>query len=391
MKKWTIGNVDLPASWLDELKKSSIIQNTSSKDTSIKTTKANSTTKDFSKRLFSLKEKNPKILYQAAQIARESFKWKLNKANKQISKITKKYTINDVQSLVNQNISVLLYELSTDYDSFQVICDEKCVFNIDGVNYNREWATLTFLTNKIQVSSDRNLSANSVSVKSSMKNWSVAISNYNRKSYVWIPWNSFKWSLNFEKWTYPLKNGEQKSDFIVINTLPFSEYMKWIVETNDTETLEKNKVMAMIAKNYALFYLNWDNIHPNILETANYQAIDNPDFFQKYVWAWLEKTLTKRYQALESTKNQVVMFDGYLPILPYFSCSAWFTLSAEEKRWWNDTPYLRSIYDFNTCDDFVWHWVGLAWRWAERFAQQGMTYDQILKYYYDGIEIKDIN
>jgi hypothetical protein len=64
----------LPASWLDELKKSSIIQNTSSKDTSIKTTKANSTTKDFSKRLFSLKEKNPEILYQAAQIARESFK-----------------------------------------------------------------------------------------------------------------------------------------------------------------------------------------------------------------------------------------------------------------------------------------------------------------------------
>lgn len=390
MKKWTIGNVDLPASWLDGLKKSSIMQNTSSKDTNIKTTKTNNTTKDFSKRLFSLKEKNPEILYQAAQIARESFKWKLSKANKQISKITKKYTINDVQNLVNQNISVLLYELSTDYDSFQVACDEKCVFNIDGVNYNREWATLTFLTNKIQVSSDRNLSANSVSVKSSMKNWAVTISNYNRKSYVWIPWNSFRWSLNFEKWTYPLKNGEQKSDFIVINTLPFSEYMKWIVETNDTETLEKNKVMAMIAKNYALFYLNWDNIHPNILETANYQAIDNPDFFQKYVWAWLEKTLTKRYLALESTKNQVVMFDWYLPILPYFSCSAWFTLSAEEKRWWNDTPYLKSIYDFNACDDFVWHWVGLAWRWAERFAQQGMTYDQILKYYYDGIDFVKI-
>jgi peptidoglycan hydrolase-like amidase len=329
-------------------------------------------------------------LYQAAQIARESFKWKLSKANKQISKITKKYTINDVQNLVNQNISVLLYELSADYDSFQVVCDEKCIFNIDGVNYNREWATLTFLTNKIQVSSDRNLSANSVSVKSSMKNWAVTISNYNRKSYVWIPWNSFKWSLNFEKWTYPLKNGNQKSDFIVINTLPFSEYMKWIVETNDTETLEKNKVMAMIAKNYALFYLNWDNIHPSILEAANYQAIDDPDFFQKYVWAWLEKTLTKRYQALESTKNQVVMFDWYLPILPYFSCSAWFTLSAEEKRWWNDTPYLKSIYDFNTCDDFVWHWVGLAWRWAERFAQQGMTYDQILKYYYDGIDVVKI-
>ena len=266
----------------------------------------------------------------------------------------------------------------------------KCIFNIDGINYNRTWANLTFLTDKIQVNSNISLSANKVSVKSSIDNWNVKISNYNRKSYLWIPWNIFKWSLIFEKWTYPLKNGEQKSDLIVINTLPFSEYMKWIVETNDTETLEKNKVMAMISKNYALFYMDKGNIHPNIPQNADYTAIDNPDFFQKYVWAWLEKTLTKRYQALESTKNQIVMYDNYLPILPYFNCSAWFTLSAEEKRWWGDTPYLKPVYDFNACNDFVWHGVGLAWKWAERLAQKWVTYDQILKYYYDGINIVNI-
>ena len=265
-----------------------------------------------------------------------------------------------------------------------------CIFNIDWVNYARTWANLTFLTNKIQVNSDRSLSANKVSVKSSVKNGIVKVSNYNRKSYVWIPWNIFKWSLNFEKWTYPLKNGDQKSDFIVINTLPFSEYMKWIVETNDTETLEKNKVMAMISKNYALFYMNKENIHPNISADANYTAIDDPNFFQKYVWAGLEKTLTKRYQALEATNNEVVMYNSYLPILPYFNCSAGFTLSAEEKRWWNDTPYLKSVYDFDTCDDFAWHGVWLAGKWAERFAKQWMTYDQILKYYYDSINIAKI-
>ena len=390
MKRWTVGNVDLPAKWTNELKKSN--NNQSKQINSNLSLKQNtSKTIDFSKRLSDLKSKDPEVLQKAAKLARDNFKWKLTKATNQISKITKKYTINNVKSLLNQNISVLLYELSTEYDSFQIMCDMNCIFNIDGVNYYWTWANLTFLTNKIHINSDRILSANTVTVKSSVSNWIVKISNYNRKSYLWIPWNTFKGSLTFEKWSYPLKNGWQESDFIVINTLPFSEYMKWIVETNDTETLEKNKVMAMISKNYALFYMNKENIHPNVLPDANYTAIDNPDFFQKYVWAWLEKTLTKRYQALESTKNQVVMFDWYLPILPYFSCSAWFTLSAEEKRWWNDTPYLKSIYDFNTCDDFVWHWVGLAWRWAERFAQQWMTYDQILKYYYEWIEIKDIN
>ena len=392
MKRWTVGNASLPSDWVKELKSSCSTQtsNTTKKSTNNDYKPDTIKTTDFYKRLSELKQKDPEILKSAAEVARKNYKWKLSKATNQISKLTKKYNLNEVKNLVNQDISVLLYELSTKYDSFQISCDSKCIFNIDGVNYNWSEASLTFLTNKIQVSSDRNISANRVSVKSASNNWTVKVSNYNRKSYLWIPWNSFKWSLIFEKWTYPLKNGWQESDFIVINTLPFTEYMKWIVETNDTETLEKNKVMAMISKNYALFYLNKDNIHPNISANANYTAIDDPNFFQKYVWAWLEKTLTKWYQALEQTKNEVVMYNNYLPILPYFNCSPGFTLSAEEKRWWNDTPYLKSVYDFNTCDDFAWHWVGLAWRWAERFAEQWMTYDQILKYYYDGIEIVKI-
>ena len=391
MKNETVGSIPLPSDWLKDLKKSNNSQN-KSLSTQSKSTSTQNTTKvgDFPKRLAKLKESNPEALQNTAKAARNNYKWKLSKATEQISKITKKYNINDVKSLINQDISVLLYELSTKYDSFQIVCDMKCVFNIDGVNYNRDWATLTFLTNKILVSSDRILYANKVSVKSSLTDWIVKISNYNRKSYAWIPWNKFKGSLIFEKWIYPLKNWIFKTDFIVINTLPFSEYMKWIVETNDTETLEKNKVMAMISKNYALFYLKWENSHPSISKNANYTAIDDPDFFQKYVWAWLEKTITKWYEALNATKNEIVMYDNYLPILPYFSCSAGFTLSANEKRWWTDTPYLKSVYDFNGCDEFAGHWVWLAGKWAERFAQQGMTYDQILDYYYDGIKIIQI-
>ena len=390
MKRWTVWNADLPEKRANELKNSNINQNkqvSSSSSLKENTSKLN----NFPQHLLDLKKNKPEILDEAAKSARNNFKWNLTKASNQISKITKRYTINDVKNIINQNISVLLYELTTNYNSFEIMCDMSCIFNIDGINYNRTWATLTLLTNKIQINSDRSLSANKVSVKSSMSNWTVKISNYNRKSYVWVLRNSFKWELKFEKWTYPLKNWEQKSGFIVVNTLPFSEYMKWIVETNDTETLEKNKVMAMIAKNYALFYIDKENVHPNIPKDVTYTAIDDPNFFQKYVWAWLEKTLTKRYQALNETKNQIVMYDWYLPILPYFNCSAGFTLSAEEKWWWIDTPYLKSVYDFKWCDNFAWHGVWLAWKWAERLAEQWFTYDQILKYYYEWIEIKDIN
>jgi len=51
---------------------------------------------------------------------------------------------------------------------------------------------------------------------------------------------------------------------VVINKLPFQSYLEGIVETNDTESLEKNKIMSLVAKTYALFYLQPDNIHPSI-------------------------------------------------------------------------------------------------------------------------------
>jgi SpoIID/LytB domain protein len=142
---------------------------------------------------------------------------------------------------------------------------------------------------------------------------------------------------------------------LAINNVALKNYLKGIVETNDQEHLEKNKVMALLAKNYILFYLQQGNKHPSIPADAPYVAIDSPEMFQKYVGAGAEKTLTKRYEALEQTKNQIVLYSGTLPILPYFSCSAGFTLSAEEKRGRKDTPYLQSVFDFAPCADFQGH------------------------------------
>ncbi|MBQ5945029.1 hypothetical protein IJL65_01110 [bacterium] len=120
---------------------------------------------DFSKRFLALKEKNPSIFNQAALEAKKSYNGSLPQATNLMEKITKKYSIDDVRRLLNQDISVLLYELTTKYDSFEIKCDNKCIFTIDGMNYSWTNATLTFLSNKIQITSDRNLSANSVSIK----------------------------------------------------------------------------------------------------------------------------------------------------------------------------------------------------------------------------------
>jgi len=49
--------------------------------------------------------------------------------------------------------------------------------------------------------------------------------------------------------------------------------------------MTKQSLVLMLAKMYALFYMNPANIHPSIPSGASYTAIDNPDMFQKYVGA----------------------------------------------------------------------------------------------------------
>ena len=75
MKRWTIGNADLPASWTKELKKNNINQSkpvSSSSDLKEDTIK----TSDFPQRLYDLKDKDTELLQKAAKLARNNFKLK---------------------------------------------------------------------------------------------------------------------------------------------------------------------------------------------------------------------------------------------------------------------------------------------------------------------------
>ena len=131
MKKWIVGNANLPADFLSSLKSSSkLSQSNNSQWTKEESNSKNwvnsnianvSKISDFPKRLEQLQVKNPKIFQNAAQAARNNYKWNINKASQNMSKISKKYTINDIKNLVNQDISVLLYELTTKYDSFEIV------------------------------------------------------------------------------------------------------------------------------------------------------------------------------------------------------------------------------------------------------------------------------
>jgi hypothetical protein len=112
----------------------------------------------------------------------------------------------------------------------------------------------------------------------------VRVDNYFRKSYGGTPWNSFRGSLIWKKETIKnLAAGKYVDQAVVMNKTSFDNYMKGIAETSDTDNIEKQKLVLLLAKMYTLFYINGQNSHPSIPVGASYQAIDNPDMFQKYV------------------------------------------------------------------------------------------------------------
>jgi len=303
-------------------------------------------------------------------------------------KTTYKITIDEAKKLLNWNISVLLYQLSVNYNYYNIICNSSCKWTIDNVIKVENIKNIKIYKNlnklTIKINNWKPITASRIKL-----HWDLIIfKNYPRKSFAWIPWNSFKNEIIIKKDFIKLLNWQIKKQFVVINKLPVKDYLKGIAEVNDQMPQEKNKAMALIIKNYTIFYLK--NRHPNIPDWSSYQAIDDARIFQKYVWAWFEKTSRLWQKALKETENEIIVYNWYIPILPYFNCSPWFTWSAKEKFWWTDTPWLQSKLDFYKCNTFHWHWVWLSWKWAEMLARKGINYRKILKWYYDGIKIEKI-
>ncbi len=297
--------------------------------------------------------------------------------------------MDSAKKLMAGNIKVLLYDLSTNYNKRNISCDTMCVFTIGKKTFTVATGTIQKQKSDFSLTiSWVNVSVEKILVSDSMSG-TVRVDNYSRVSYAKIPWNSFSGSLTFTQDTIKnLATSKFIKQSVIINTLPFMSYLRGIAETNDTEYPEKIKVMQLISKGYALFYLNGKNKHPAIPKGSLYNAIDDPNSFQKYVGAGLEQTLSKVYTQFETTKNQIISYKWYLPILPYFSCSAGFTRSGKEKRWWTDTPYIVSRIDPVSCDTFNGHGVGLSGKWAQYLALQWRTAEEILKYYYPGIAIQ---
>lgn len=170
----------------------------------------------------------------------------------------------------------------------------------------------------------------------------------------------------------------------IINELPLEDYLKGIAEISDGDPKEKIKTIIILARSYAKYYRDTARKFPG----KPYDLDDDPDHTQKYVGYGLEKRSPNIVSAVKQTKGQIVIYKGKPVLTPYFNQSDGRTRSALEAWKMTDKPYLLSVPDtFCETTQLKGHGVGLSGCGATKQAKMGKTAEEIIKYYYTGVEL----
>lgn len=174
----------------------------------------------------------------------------------------------------------------------------------------------------------------------------------------------------------------------VINELPLGFYLRGIAEVSNQSDPEVIKTLLILARTYAVYYLA-----PEHTKFAGkpYDLDDSPDRTQKYLGYGFETRSPNVAAHGQAVNNKVVTYNGQVVITPYFSRSDGRTKSAKEVWNWDHTPYLQSVED-KYCSGAgpgtqAGHGVGLSGCGAAGMATAGFNYEEIIKYFYQGVEI----
>ncbi len=165
----------------------------------------------------------------------------------------------------------------------------------------------------------------------------------------------------------------------LIKTIDLEEYLRGVVpsEMYSSWHLEALKSQAVAARTYAM---------KKIQDRKSKEFdVDDTTAFQAYRE---DRKATSTDKAVKLTKNQYLTYNGKIIDAVYSSSNGGKTYSAEE-RWGGKINYLISQPDPYNKDKKTGHGVGLSQVGAKYRAEDGITYDKILAFYYPGTVLEN--
>ena len=176
------------------------------------------------------------------------------------------------------------------------------------------------------------------------------------------------------------------SDLVwLINELPIEWYLKGIGETSNSSPPEYQKALLTAARTYAMYHVQRGTKH------ADEYFIVDAKYDQVYRGYGAEIRDPAVVSAVDATRGQIVTYAGKLAITPYYSRSDGRTRSWTEVWGGGPYPWLVGVQVPWDVGRTMWgHGVGMSATGALGMAAEGKTWDQILKWFYTGIDLKRI-
>lgn len=181
-----------------------------------------------------------------------------------------------------------------------------------------------------------------------------------------------------------LRVSNDQREVWVINELPIEAYLKGIAETSNVSPPEFQRTLLVAARTYAMYHVARGTKH------ANRGFIVEGTLDQVYRGYQMELRAPNIVAAVDATRGQIVTYAEKLAITPYFSRSDGRTRSwGEVWAGGSSYPWLMSVPVPEDQGRTLWgHGVGMSASGALSMANNGKTYEQILKHFYTGIELR---
>ncbi len=207
----------------------------------------------------------------------------------------------------------------------------------------------------------------------------ITLSDYVRPV-SWLPGandNTFRGQLE-------LRYASKPDEIWVINELPIEWYLKGIAETSNVSPAQYQRALLTGARTYAMYHVNRGTKHAaqNFTVDATYDQV-----YRGYGHESRTPTISA---SVDATRGQIVTYNNKLAITPYFSRSDGRTRNYEDV--WGGQPidWLKAVNAPGDEGKTLWgHGVGLSASSALYMdSKLGKNYEQILKQFYTGIELR---
>jgi len=195
-----------------------------------------------------------------------------------------------------------------------------------------------------------------------------------------VSWNSLINDNRF-RGVLELYYADNTQRYWMINELPFEHYLKGLAETSQGAPYEYHKALAVATRSYALYHWYAKNKHGGHFDV-------DATYDQVYRGYGIEQRVTDFGRAIDDTRGMIAMVGDDVAVTPYFSQSDGRTRSWSEV-WGGTRAHLVSVpVPWDQGKTLHGHGVGMSAMGAAGMAKDGKGWEEILKYFYTGIDVR---